>query len=449
MEVLSKLFTNIDTSPPGVDVANMSVSAVLCTETVDRQGDSINPAGINLAMHRANPVVMFCHKLTEMPIAKAVDKDGAYTVRLDASGRLVGTAFFSQGNELAEETFKLYADGTCRGWSVTVLPKSSRIMQAVVNGKRGSRVDKSELLEYSAAAIPVNPETLTARLSKGFSAKIEPIMREVFKAWVIPPKEFANGWTAPLDNAREIRMATERVLQTVLLPVAGFDAEKCSEWLKAKSIATEKAATKVQSSIAGGESWSFEILPPDAIDGDDAGEARDMGDGCKGLYFTKAVVDPPEPITEPTPEPEPVETTVVVSKAYEYHDPKVPHGAHAMSKLLNLLAEHHQTIEQPKVKAMFCAFGQQATALAKKVYPDLAKSKDMDFGSASSDDPQSPMSKGETEPLSKAETELADKLLGKAVVPTTPVIDPAAFNAMTASVAALRDQHFRLTGQRL
>jgi hypothetical protein len=86
----------------GVDEKAMSVQGILCTTRIDADGDMVEPAGLILDRHKANPIVCLNHNVRGLPVARAVDKDGNYTVYVaktqfpNVTGiPLVGTAYFT------------------------------------------------------------------------------------------------------------------------------------------------------------------------------------------------------------------------------------------------------------------------------------------------------------------------------------------------------------------
>lgn len=179
----------------GVDEKNVSVSGILSTPTVDADGDSVNPAGGEFSRHRANPVVCLNHNIKGLPIGRAEDPDGRYSVKA-VDGQLVGTCYFSQSNATAMEVFGLYADGTLRGWSINFLPRKAKAMPTPPAGrKQGWRIDEWELLEFSAVTIPNNPDTVAQRIAKGFSPGVDASLRAMLMRHATPAKAWANGWS--------------------------------------------------------------------------------------------------------------------------------------------------------------------------------------------------------------------------------------------------------------
>lgn len=189
-----------------VDPKTLSVSGILCTASVDADGDSVEPAGIILERHRLNPVVCLNHRSKDLPVGIAEDANGNYTVRIK-DYKLVHTARFHD-NALGVEVFKMYEARVLRGWSIAFIPLQMGMMPPAAPGrKRGSRITAGELMEYSAVTIPNNPETLAAYLGKGFHPDADPILRPMFEPFAAKLKEWANGWTPPAPPVTAARIA--------------------------------------------------------------------------------------------------------------------------------------------------------------------------------------------------------------------------------------------------
>lgn len=166
-----------------VDRGAMAVEAVICTPLVDHQGDVVEPAGVDLSVHRLNPVVFYDHRAGKaphiLPVGKAEDPAGHYTVRLvDLPGRgpaLVAKTYFARNSRFAVELFGLVAEDMLRGTSIGFapgkaekgLPPPVEVLERPSARGRGSyHFRRSVLHEYSHTPAPTNPEALTVRVEK-------------------------------------------------------------------------------------------------------------------------------------------------------------------------------------------------------------------------------------------------------------------------------------------
>ncbi len=173
----------ITTDNPRVDQSAMSVTCVLTSANPDRQGDIINPAGGDFSEHETNPVVMFHHgKQHKLPIGKAEDRDGNYTVKHVKSPTgndiLIGTTHFAQSNQFAQDVFGLVAEDVLRGVSIGFDPPELEddvdILGPSPSLDRNAMHFKSwKLLEYSHTPIGVNRDALTVKIEKALEGSVK------------------------------------------------------------------------------------------------------------------------------------------------------------------------------------------------------------------------------------------------------------------------------------
>ncbi len=173
----------ITTDNPRVDQSAMSVTCVLTSANPDRQGDIINPAGGDFSEHETNPVVMFHHgKQHKLPIGKAEDRNGNYTVKHVKSpvgnDILIGTTYFAQSNQFAQDVFGLVAEDVLRGVSIGFDPPELEddvdILGPSPSLDRNAMHFKSwKLLEYSHTPIGVNRDALTVKIEKALEGSVK------------------------------------------------------------------------------------------------------------------------------------------------------------------------------------------------------------------------------------------------------------------------------------
>lgn len=155
MYLLNKVFNS---EIKGIDEKEMTLTAYVSTDTVDRMGDILDPAGVDLGNYKKNPVVLWAHDYTKLPIGKA------QWIKRDGNGILSKVKFAS--HEFAQEVFQLYKEGFLKAFSVGFIPKEWEDKE----NKKGAmnRVyTKWEMLEYSAVPVPANPDAVALALSKG------------------------------------------------------------------------------------------------------------------------------------------------------------------------------------------------------------------------------------------------------------------------------------------
>lgn len=169
------------------DDKTMSVRGVITTQAMDRGNDIVVTRGLQTGNHQANPVVYFDHGMSlTIPIAKAEDPDGRYTVEI-GDGEATSTTYFSQSLKEAEDLYGLVSEGILRGWSIGFRPLAGEFLPIPEEKKNdpffipGIRFDSVELLEYSLCGVPMNQEALTRAyyrdrnaLSVGIKSAIHP-----------------------------------------------------------------------------------------------------------------------------------------------------------------------------------------------------------------------------------------------------------------------------------
>lgn len=196
---LAPLASPVSTNKPHVDTKKMCVTAVLTARSPDRQGDIVDPLGGNFGEHMANPVVMFHHgKQHRLPIGKAEDPDGNYTVqnyKAQQGDLLFGTTYFAQSNAFANDVFGLIAEDVLRGVSIGFDPLYHKdaveeLGESPILDRPALHFKSWKLLEYSHTPIGVHPEALTAivRKAEDGSRKMHPTLVRVLQPYATPKR---------------------------------------------------------------------------------------------------------------------------------------------------------------------------------------------------------------------------------------------------------------------
>lgn len=133
--------------------------------TVDRAGDSIDPAGWDLAGFVRNPVALWAHDSVSPPIGRA----GNITVE---GNRLMGDIAFAppETYDFADTIYRLTAGGYIRAVSVGFNP----LEWTFVNDKDrpwGIDFKRQELLEISLCPVPCNANALIEARAKGIDTR--------------------------------------------------------------------------------------------------------------------------------------------------------------------------------------------------------------------------------------------------------------------------------------
>lgn len=130
------------------------VQFTISTGSVDRMGDTIDPKGWVLDTYRKNPVVLWAHDASLLPIAKA-DKVWIEGDSLKAIATFVPKATL----RFADTVLELIKGGFLSATSVGFIP----LKWAFADDKtRGYGIDfqQQELLEFSIVPVPANAEAL-------------------------------------------------------------------------------------------------------------------------------------------------------------------------------------------------------------------------------------------------------------------------------------------------
>lgn len=146
--------------------SEISFPFTLSTRAPDRQGDSIDQSGWDLANYRKNPVVLWAHDYESLPVARA---SAIYV----AGDKLRAVDRFSDDHELARTVAALYQKGFLSAVSVGFRPK-----KWAWNEERGGMAAdffECELLEHSAVPVPAHQDALIEARSLGMS--IGPVLK--------------------------------------------------------------------------------------------------------------------------------------------------------------------------------------------------------------------------------------------------------------------------------
>lgn len=147
-------------------------------ESEDRAGDVIKAEGWELGNYKQNPVVLWAHRHDLLPIGKSVD------IWVE-NGALFATIEFAQ-TEFAQQIQKLFEGGFLRGVSVGF--RALKIAQRGGSAQRGTVYERQELLEISAAPVPMHPNALATDQAASKSNDSEqrellPLFRQLTEIW--------------------------------------------------------------------------------------------------------------------------------------------------------------------------------------------------------------------------------------------------------------------------
>ncbi len=131
----------------------------ISTGVVDRDEDTISPAGWKLDDYKKNPVVLWAHIYDGVPVARAL-------VTWIEDDKLKSRAEFTSPDlyPFGFMIYRMYKEGFLNATSVGFMPEKWQFSD---DRKWGVDFLEQALLEYSCVPVPANPEALIEARSKG------------------------------------------------------------------------------------------------------------------------------------------------------------------------------------------------------------------------------------------------------------------------------------------
>lgn len=133
-----------------------TITAVGSIQRTDRDKDIVKIDGINVKNYKKNPVVLWAHQYSELPIGKALrvwKKDGKLLFKIKWAD--------AEHNPIAPFIAKQYEDGFLNAFSMSFIVDYSTI---TYDEKKGERtINDGELLEVSGVPVPANADALIMR----------------------------------------------------------------------------------------------------------------------------------------------------------------------------------------------------------------------------------------------------------------------------------------------
>jgi HK97 family phage prohead protease len=172
----------------------------ITSPTPDRSHDIVVPMGMIADNYLKNPVVLYAHDYSDLPIAKCTELKAIDT------GVLASVQFPDEGTyPKADQVYNLYKQGILNAWSIGFMP-----LEFDENDAGGHTFTKWELFEFSAVPVPDNAEALTVMRSKGIDVDLLLEKKEVKEVKKEPTLEItikiadADVVVKTLDEAKEL-----------------------------------------------------------------------------------------------------------------------------------------------------------------------------------------------------------------------------------------------------
>ena len=153
---VQKLYT-----PPVEVVGERLIKFTISTAGIDRDFDSIRQDGWNLTGYKANPVVLWGHDSSSLPIGRCVE------LAIE-NGELKATVEFLPADmpvrgEMAEAVLRMCKAGFLSATSVGFLIEEFEFAKEedrITPNRAGMDIIKAELTEFSIVSVPCNPEAI-------------------------------------------------------------------------------------------------------------------------------------------------------------------------------------------------------------------------------------------------------------------------------------------------
>lgn len=153
----SKEFTEISKMDESKAEENGRFRFKITSETVDRSGDVIQFDGWNTKFFEENPVVLWSHSYSHLPVGKATK------LEKNADEKTIYMEGVFADHAQAQDIRKLYDGGFLNACSVGFIPEDFE-----KNDNGGYTITQAQLLEVSICAVPCNQEALSSLAVKEF-----------------------------------------------------------------------------------------------------------------------------------------------------------------------------------------------------------------------------------------------------------------------------------------
>ena len=159
-----KLFTFDPTK--SVDDEKRTVTFTITTGSVDRDNDTIAPTGWDVSDYLKNPVILWAHDYSQLPVARAL------SIEATGSGLKSTAQFPPKGvHPFADTVFELIKGGFLNASSVGFKP-----MEYSRDEDRGGiNFLRQSMLEWSIVPVPANAEALALASAKGID--VSPVLK--------------------------------------------------------------------------------------------------------------------------------------------------------------------------------------------------------------------------------------------------------------------------------
>ena len=151
------------------------ITAVVSTESVDRDGDIIRQSYWDLNHFKEHPILLSSHNYRGLQ-----NQIGEWTQMDVKDGKIVGEAkyYIKEGNPEADWGFKLASKGRA-AFSVGFVPDMAKAKTLEASGNISYEFNGQELLEVSQVTVPSNADALQSFKGIGLAPELEAIASEI------------------------------------------------------------------------------------------------------------------------------------------------------------------------------------------------------------------------------------------------------------------------------
>jgi HK97 family phage prohead protease len=203
-----------------INESERTVTAIISTGSIDRDGEVLNPGGMDKSNFDKNPVVPWSHDSGSPPIGKALWTKASPSRN---PTKILAKVKFAT-TERAEEIWQLFKGGFLNAFSVGFKPLEGHrptpddIKKNPNLANARFIFDKWELLEFSPVTVPANAEALALAV-KSKSITLSDDMIEVLhvKAIEEPEPEILVSASDFREKAIEVSIPVEEIIEVDIL----------------------------------------------------------------------------------------------------------------------------------------------------------------------------------------------------------------------------------------
>jgi len=193
MNGAERLYLPARSEPKRVDEEERVLDVTITTRERDREGDIVEPSGLDFGNFLENPVVLWAHDTAHPPIGR-VRSITVLDDRVDAKVQFADT-------EQGRECFALYRDRYLNAWSIGFLPRAwTPLAPSREDPRRGFHITSAEVVELSGVPVPANPRALTRDIESGTLT----LSKRMQKALDLPARQPEPKRTPPKPHLKNI-----------------------------------------------------------------------------------------------------------------------------------------------------------------------------------------------------------------------------------------------------